>query len=120
MNVTLIRYAGTNAKNLRYTQGMAGIMRVAADRGWRTCIVLSRPPEDEHWLDPFREVGTVVEYPPRARGNFDLGCIRRTFSLCRRLNATVFHCDNIHASPMIGAALAGVPIRVWSKRSMQP
>jgi glycosyltransferase involved in cell wall biosynthesis len=32
----------------------------------------------------------------------------------------VLHCDNIHTGPLLGAALAGVPVRIWSKRSMEP
>jgi glycosyltransferase involved in cell wall biosynthesis len=118
--ISLIRYAGTHMKNSRYGKGMCGILRRAVDRGWRTTVVFSRPPRDESWLAPFQELGVCVEYLPRPRANFDLGCMWRAYRLCRRHACTVFHCDNMHTSPMIGAALAGVPVRVWSKRSMQP
>ncbi len=95
-------------------------MRRAAAREWRTHLVCCRPPEDLSWLTPLERVGTTIEYLPRARRNFDLGCVRRVYWLCRKLRADILHCDNTHTSPLLGAALAGVPVRIWQKRSMEP
>lgn len=44
--------------------------------------------------------------------------VARACALCRRLKCSVFHCDNMHTSPLIGAAVAQVPVRIWYKRSM--
>ena len=40
--------------------------------------------------------------------------------MLRRIGTDVFHCYNWHTSPLIGAALAGVPVRLWSILSMSP
>jgi hypothetical protein len=32
----------------------------------------------------------------------------------------ILHCDNTHTSPLIGAWLAGVKIRLWTKHAMEP
>ena len=40
--------------------------------------------------------------------------------MLRKLRCDVFHCHNVHTSPLIGAALAGVPVRIWSKLAMSP
>lgn len=117
---SLIRYAGTHMKSPRYAVDLCVIFRAAVERGWQTCIVLSNPPEDDAWLKPFRELDVHVAYLPRPKRNFDLSCARRAAQLCRERTCTVFHCDNMHTSPMLGAWAAGVPVRVWSKRSMQP
>lgn len=120
MSVTVIRYWGSHLKSSRHARSYANLFRNVASLGWRNCLVCSRPPNDLSWLDPFREVGTQIEYLPRPRGSFDQACIRRAVKLCRRLKCDILHCDNIHTSPLIGAALAGVPVRLWSKRGMQP
>jgi glycosyltransferase involved in cell wall biosynthesis len=78
------------------------------------------------WDQPLRGLwlgtttGAEIIYLPCARHNFDVACIWHTYQLCKRLGCDVVHCDNIHASPLIGAALAGVPVRLWSKHSMSP
>jgi glycosyltransferase involved in cell wall biosynthesis len=61
-----------------------------------------------------------VEYLDRPRGRFSLRAIHQAYALCRRVGCDVFQCDNIHTSPLIGAFLARVPVRVWFKRSMEP
>lgn len=116
----LIRYAGTRLKTDHHALAYMPSFWRAAELGLRSCLVCSHPPEQDGWLEPFREVSAKIVYLPRSRGNVDLGCAWRCFKLCRELRAQVFHCDNMHTSPLMGAAAAGVPVRVWSKHSMQP
>jgi len=40
--------------------------------------------------------------------------------LCRRERPDIFHCDNTHTSPLLGAWLAGVKVRLWTKHAMEP
>src|SRR5438309_865152 len=110
---SLIRYWGSTLKSPWVVYQFA--LHLPAANGWRTCLVMSRPPESPAWLKPLLDLGTRIEYLPRPHGNVDVGCIWRVYRLCRRLECGVFHCDNIHTSPLIGAALARVPIRLWSK-----
>lgn len=116
----LIRYAGTRLKTDHHALAFMPAFWRAAELGLRSCLVCSEPPVNESWLDPLREVNTKIVYLPRPKGNIDLGCAWRCFKLCRELNAQVLHCDNMHTSPLMGAYAAGVPVRVWSKHSMQP
>lgn len=120
MGVTLIRYWGSYLKSLRAAQRLANDFFGAVEKGWRTYLVCCQPPEDENWLGPLKRIGTQIVYLPRPSGNFDLKCMVRAYKLCKNLRAQVFHCDNMHTSPLIGAFFAGVPIRIWSKRSMEP
>lgn len=116
----LIRYAGTKLKTGHHALAFMPTFWRAAELGLRSCLVCSEPPADDRWLDPLREVNAKIVYLPRPRGNIDLGCAWRCFKLCRELNAQVLHCDNMHTSPLMGAAAARVPVRIWSKHSMQP
>jgi len=116
----LIRYAGTNLKTAHHALAFMPTFWRASELGLRTCLVCSHPPKEDRWLEPFREVNTKIVYLPRPSGNIDLGCAYRCYKLCRELRAHVFHCDNMHTSPLMGAAAAGVPVRVWTKHSMQP
>jgi glycosyltransferase involved in cell wall biosynthesis len=118
MGVTLIRYWGSYFKSPRAVSNMVNQLRVPATERWNTHLVCCWPPEDEKWLQPLLDMGVKIEYVPRAKGNFDWKCMCRVYKLCRRLRCDVFHCDNIHTSPLIGASLARVPVRLWSKRSM--
>ncbi len=120
MGVTLIRYWGSYIKSLRAAQRIANDFVGAVEKGWRTYLVCCQPPEDENWLDPLKRIGIQIVYLPRPSGNFDLKCMVRAYRLCKNLRAQVFHCDNMHTSPLIGAFFAGVPVRIWSKRSMEP
>ena len=118
MKTSLIRYSGTHLKHRRMGRVFFTLLKPAVDRGWDVCLVLSHPPEDETWLDDIKQLGVVIEYLPRAKSNFDWGCVASVRKLCRKYECDIFHCDNIHTSPMMGAWLAGVPVRVWQKRSM--
>jgi len=120
MATTILRYWGSYFKNPYHGCLFSAISARAAERGWRTFLVCSRPPNDPEWLTPVCDAGTTIEYLPRPRRNFDQGCALRVFKLCRRLRCDVFHCDNTHTSPLIGSSLAGVPVRLWSKRAMNP
>lgn len=117
---TLIRYWGSFFKSPRAVGMIAKDLRPAAEIGWSTLLVCCNPPEDESWLKRLREIGTKIIYHSRARGNFDYQCILRVYRLCRLTNADILHCDNNHTSPLIGAFLAGVGSRVWTKRAMEP
>jgi glycosyltransferase involved in cell wall biosynthesis len=88
------------------------------ERGWKVWLVLEKPPERSEWLDRLVEAGVSIEYMPRPRGNFDFSLVREVYKLCKRRQCTIFHCENMHTSPLIGAFLAGAKIRLWTKRSM--
>jgi glycosyltransferase involved in cell wall biosynthesis len=118
--LTLIRYWSSFIKSARHGRRVASYFDATAAAGWRNVIVCSRPPETAEWADPLREARIAIVYHPRARGNFDAACAARVFRLCRDLSCDVFHCDNNHTSPLIGAALARVPARVWTKHAMEP
>ena len=120
MPFTLVRYWGSYFKSARDVRRIASYFRRCREAGWQCCLVCCQPPEDPAWLDPLVEMGVAIEYLPRARGNFDLGCILSTFALCRRRRCAVLHCDNTHTSPLLGAWLARVPVRIWTKHSMEP
>jgi len=77
-------------------------------------------PDEPTLVEPFRDAGCEIILEPRSHGNFDLSSIRQTYKLLRRLECDVFHCHNDHTSPLIGATLAGVPGRIWSKLAMSP
>lgn len=120
MPVTLVRYWGSYFKSLRHSRRVAAYFARCSEAGWRCVLVACRPPEDPAWNEPIEALGVEIVYLPRIRRNFDPGGVARTFRLCRSFGADVFHCDNTHTSPLIGAAAAGVPVRLWSKRSMEP
>ncbi len=94
------------------------MVRRCDEAGWRNYLVWSRIPESRLLVEPFAQAGCEILVQPRSRGNFDARSIWRTWRLLRRLKCDVFHCHNDHTSPLIGAALAGVPVRIWSKLSM--
>lgn len=96
------------------------IIQHCAECGWRTYLVWSKMPADPQLTEPFIQAGCKIILEPRARSNFDIGCIWRTYKLLKRLKCDVFHCHNVHTSPLVGAMLAGVPVRIWSKLAMSP
>lgn len=87
-------------------------------RNWRCHLIMEREPDDAAWLRDLRAAGVEIQCQPRARGNFDWGNIARTRMLCRELRCDVFHCENIHNSPLLGAFLAGVKVRLWTKHAL--
>lgn len=88
------------------------------ERGWDNWLVLSKKPENPSLIEPFIESGCKIIYQPRSKGNFDVSSIYRNVKLLRKVKCNVFHCYNDHTSPLIAAAIARVPIRIWSKLSM--
>ena len=83
-------------------------------------MVWSTMPDNPALYEPFEREGCEIIIQPRSRGNFDFGSMWRTYKLMRRLKCDVFHCHNDHTSPLVGAALARVPVRIWSKLAMSP
>lgn len=113
-----LRYWGSHFKHPRHAGIFAAEVRPLVARGWRYYLVLDQSPHNPEWLQELQDLGVKFVYEPRARANFDARNIFRVYSLASRLRPTVFHCDNMHTSPLIGAWLAGVPVRLWSKRAM--
>jgi glycosyltransferase involved in cell wall biosynthesis len=120
MPPTLVRYWGSYFKSGREGQRIASYFRDVAAAGWTCHLVCCREPDDLAWTQPALEAGVSLHYMPRASGNFDRGVMRRTATLCRTVRADVFHCDNTHTSPLVGAWLARVPVRIWTKHAMEP
>lgn len=94
------------------------LVEKCADNNWKNWLVLSKQPDDISLITPFIEAGCEVIYHPRSQGNFDLKSIYRNLKFLLKINCTIFHCYNDHTSPIIGASLANVPVRLWSKLSM--
>jgi len=119
--VTVVQYwAGCPKSPNSKWQRFLAIIRRCHEQGWRNYLVWSRMPENPALVEPFREAGCEIILQPRSCRNFDLASIRRTYKLLRRVKCDVFHCHNDHTSPLIGAALARVPVRIWSKLAMSP
>ena len=120
MAITYLRYWGSHFKRPQNSYWLTGIMRRIVEAGWKPYLVCCRPPSDPSLMDEVLKTGTKIVYLPRPQGSFDIGCMRRAYELCKHLHCDIFHCDNMHTSPLIGAALARVPVRLWSKNSMNP
>lgn len=101
-------------------QRFLSIAQRCQQHGWRSYLICAAMPTDLTLIKPFREVGCEIIVQPRSRREIDLGSVWRKFQLLRHLKCDIFHCDNDHTSPLIGALLAGVPIRIWSQLSMSP
>ena len=119
--VTVVQYWAGSPKspNSKWQRFLAIIQR-CREQGWRNYLVWSRMPENPALSEPIKKAGCEIILQPRSRRNFDVGSVWRTYKLLRRLKCDVFHCYNDHTSPLIGAALAGVPVRIWSKLAMSP
>lgn len=119
--VTIVQYwAGCpKSPNSKWRRFLA-IIRKCREQNWRNYIVWTEIPENPALVEPFREAGCEIILQPRSRRNFDLVCVWRTYRLLRHLRCDVFHCYNDHTSPLMGAALAGIPVRIWSKLAMSP
>ena len=116
----LIRYWASHFKSLGHAERIASYFAASRAAGWDCHLVASGLPADPAWLEPLHRHAVGLHYLPRARGNFDVRCATAARLLCRELDADVLHCDNTHTSPLIGATLAGVAVRLWTKHAMQP
>jgi glycosyltransferase involved in cell wall biosynthesis len=114
----VIRYWGSHFKSPKQAAYWHGIFTPLLARHWRCCLALERLPQDRGWVRDLESVGVEIACVARPRRQIDFACIREVRSLCARFRADVFHCENIHTSPMLGAWLARVPVRVWHKHSM--
>jgi glycosyltransferase involved in cell wall biosynthesis len=117
--ITVVQFwAGCpKSPNSKWQRFLALVQR-CRDEGWRNCLVWSRMPEDPAFAEPFKEAGCEIILQPRSRRNFDPASIWRVYSFLRERRCDIFHCHNDHTSPLIGATLAHVPVRIWSKLSM--
>jgi glycosyltransferase involved in cell wall biosynthesis len=114
----ILRYSGTHFKTQRLATQFAEEFRPLAQRGWECHLVLGRMPDDSDWLTEFKALGVEIHLAPRPARKFDPSCIAHTVRLCRKLKPDVFVCENIHDSPLVGATVARVPVRIWIKRAM--
>jgi glycosyltransferase involved in cell wall biosynthesis len=117
---TLVRYWCSSLKSERHALRIVSYFAAAAAAGWRNYLVCSGAPADPALNTPIERLGVQIVYHPRARGNFDAAAAAGARALLRRVRCDVMHCDNTHLPPLMGAWLAGVPVRLWSKRSMEP
>jgi len=101
-------------------QSFLAIVQRCQEQGWRNYLVWSRMPENAALVEPFRKADCKIILQPRSRRNFDFASVWHTYELLRRLKCDIFHCHNDHTSPLIGATLARVPVRIWSKLAMSP
>ena len=113
-----LRYRGSHFKTAWQTDTMVAEFRPMAARGWACHLVLERLPEDLSWLQGFHDLGVQIHCISRPRGKFDWQCIRQACRLFRKIGADIVICENIHSSPMIAAAAARVPVRIWIKHAM--
>ena len=114
----LVRYWGSYFKRRSQARNLLLIFRAIQERGWEITLVLADKARDEEWDQMIIDAGVSIRYLKRPRRIFDPVCIAQVYRLCRDIKPAVFHCDNIHLSPLIGAMLSGVFGRVWHKRSM--
>jgi len=116
--MTYLRYRGSHFKTAWQTSTMVEEFRPMAARGWQCHLVLERLPDDPAWLQGFEDLKVQIHCLPRPRKRFDWHTIRLARSLFRRLRPDAVVCENIHNSPLLAAALARVPVRLWIKHAM--
>src|SRR5581483_6495597 len=116
--VVVVRYWGSHIKTRRQARDVANESGALVGRQWKCHLVLSRLPEDQDSRREFVNAGIQLHTMRRPLGHFDFAFALGLRDLLRSLGAAVFHCENLHTSPLIGAALAGVPVRLWTKRAM--
>jgi glycosyltransferase involved in cell wall biosynthesis len=118
MQTAFVRYWGSHFKTARQVETVILQYRAMMAKGWACHLVVEREPENPEWAEALRTAGVMLRCLTRPRGNFDWSCVRRIRTLCRETGCSVLQCDNMHTSPLLGAFLARVPVRVWCKRSM--
>lgn len=119
MAITFVRYLGRALQDMSLTEYHAAIFQRTRALGWRNVLVCAPPvPEEACRTAPLEALGVELVYLSRPRRNFDADVVRAAYRLCRAVRADIVHCDNIHTSPLLGAWLARVPVRLWFKRAM--
>lgn len=118
MNNTVLRYWGSHFKTRRQVGIMVEWFSPMVRRGWDCHLILEREPDDADWLTELKILGVRIHLAHRPARKFDWKCVSRVVKLCVSLRPDIFVCDNIHDSPLLGAAIARVPLRVWIKRAM--
>lgn len=99
-------------------QEFAALFHPIVQREWQPYLVLEHKPADPSWLNDLNNLGVNIICMPRSHAKIDMTLIRRIYALCKNLNCTVFHCDNMHTNPLIASYLAAVPVRIWYKLAM--
>ena len=95
------------------------ILDKCRQKGWRSMIVFSSAPQNEEIKKALMESNIQCLYIKRPKRQFDLRCIRDSYRMFKDAGCTIAHFHCVHTSPIIGAALAGVPIRIWSNHSSE-
>jgi glycosyltransferase involved in cell wall biosynthesis len=117
-NTSVVHYWGGNPKlrTSRFDWHHA-ILDGCHKKGWQAAIVLSSAPQNEEIKKALMESNIECLYVNRPRHQFDFKCIIDSYRLFKHVRCTIAHFHCVHTSPIIGAALAGVPIRIWSNHS---
>ena len=114
----LTHYWGSHFKSDRHAANMELEFEVLTERGWICHLIIEWEPDEPGWIEGLRKLGVGITCIPRPRGNFDLKNIMAIRRLCLETRCNVFRCDNLHMSPLIGASVAGVSVKVWCKQAM--
>jgi glycosyltransferase involved in cell wall biosynthesis len=117
-SIVYLRHWGSHFKSLRHVENVTAELGSTVRRGWRCVLVLERLPEDPSWISCLRTAGIELQQVPRPSKSLDWAVVRQVRSLCRQLGINVMACDNMHTSPLLGAALARVPVRLWFDHNM--
>jgi glycosyltransferase involved in cell wall biosynthesis len=115
--VVYVRYWGSHFKSDRQVKVFAAEFKPMLDRGWSCRLVLERV-EKPFNIELLRQMGVEIDYFPRPQSVFEFKWFLRVWLYFRRVRPSAVACDNITIVPLAAALLAGVPIRVWRKRSM--
>ncbi len=117
--ITIVQYwAGCPQSPNSKWQRFVEVVRACSHQGWRTCMVWTRLPDGASLRRPFEDAGCRIILQPRPARTIDPACIARTRHLLLDLHCDIFHCHNVHTSPLIAASLARVPVRIWSALAM--
>lgn len=119
-NISIVHYWGgcPKIRTSRFDWHHA-ILDGCKRKGWRTAIVFSEIPQNEEIKKDLKDSDIECLYATRPKRQFDLRCIINSYRLFRNVKCTIAHFHCVHTSPIIGAFLAGVPVRIWSDHSSE-
>lgn len=117
-SVVYLRYWGSHFKSLRHVESYIAELGATIQRGWLCILVVERLPEDLLWMSLLDAAGIRLHQMPRPRKSLDWSTVRNVRLLCLQLGVNVMACDNMHTSPLLGAAWANVPVRLWFVHNM--